>query len=112
MKIAIPASTDEQRISEHFGHCKKFKIFEIENDKILNQFAINAPEHHEPGALPQLLKDNGVNVVIAGGIGLKAINIFNQENITVITGAVGNIEDILKKFINGTLKNSENICSH
>ena len=110
MKIAIPAN--DQITSEHFGHCASFKVFETENNKILSQSTIENPENHTPGMLPQLLKDNGINLVIAGGIGLKAINIFNEAGIKVITGASGSIEDILNHFFDGTLQDGENICSH
>jgi predicted Fe-Mo cluster-binding NifX family protein len=111
MKIAFPANG--KVISDHFGHCANFKIFEMgDNKSIINQSTIEAPSVHQPGVLPKILQEQGVDVVIVGGIGQKAIELFNESDIKVVTGVSGLIEKALENFLNGTLQNGENICSH
>jgi len=110
MKVAIPANG--RVISEHFGHCASFKIFNIENKKSSLQTTIENPGNHKPGVLPQLLKDNEIELVIVGSIGQKAINLFNNMGLQVITGASGLIEEVLKQYINGSLQDGGNICNH
>ncbi len=110
MKITVPANG--KFISSHFGHCVNFKVFEIENNTIGKQTTIDHVGEHKPGVLPQLLKEHGVNLIIADGIGQKAIELFNSWGIQVITGVNGLIESAIKQFIAGTLQGGDNGCSH
>ena len=111
MKIAFPANG--KVVSSHFGHCVAFRVFEVDNNKtVINQSTIENPGEHKPGVLPQVLQKHGIGVVIANGIGQKAINLFNRMGIKVITGANGLIDEILRRFLNGTLQDGGNICSH
>jgi predicted Fe-Mo cluster-binding NifX family protein len=111
MKIAFPANG--KVISSHFGHCVSFKVFDIDDDKaIVNQSTIENPGEHKPGVLPGVLQQYEINVLIADGIGQKAINLFNEMGIKVITGASGLIEDVLRRFLNDTLQDGGNICNH
>ena len=78
MKIAV-ASTGAMT-TEHFGHCENFNIFDAENGVITGHESIPNPGH-KPGFLPNYLGDLGVNVVISGGMGQGAIDIFNARGI-------------------------------
>ena len=111
MKIAFPANG--KVISDHFGHCANFKVFEVDDNKmIVSQSTIENPGEHQPGVLPKMLQEHGIEVVIAGGIGQKAVSLFNENGIKVISGASGLIEAALKHFLNGALQDGGNICSH
>jgi len=111
MKVAFPSNG--KVISEHFGHCTSFKVFEIdENKKVVQQFTIENHGEHQPGVLPNMLKEKGINVVIAGGIGQKAVQFFNDMGIKIISGASGLIEENLEQFLNGLLEDGGQICSH
>ncbi|MBN2689117.1 MAG: NifB/NifX family molybdenum-iron cluster-binding protein [Gammaproteobacteria bacterium] len=110
MKIAIPAN--DKFIAKHFGHCPIFKVFSIEDQKITAEPSIENPGNHQPGVIPLLLKHHEIDVIIAGGMGQKAINFFNDMNIKVIVGVSGLIENILNQFINGTLESGDNSCHH
>jgi len=111
MKIAFPANG--RVISSHFGHCAGFRFFDIDNNKIIvNQSTIENPGEHKPGVLPKVLQKHGINVLIVDGIGQKAINLFNEMGIKVITGVSGLIEEALRRFLNGILRDSGNICNH
>lgn len=107
MKLAI--ATDANMVSRHFGHCEGFTMFEIEGKEIKNKEFIVSPGHKK-GFLPVFLNDHGANVVVSGGMGGGAINIFNEKGIDVITGASGNVDDIAKSYIEGTLVSTGSVC--
>lgn len=112
LKIAIPVV--EGHLSAHFGHCEEFAIYDIdvENKNILNQE--NAPPPaHEPGVLPAWLSEKGVNIIIAGGMGSRAQELFAEKGIQVIVGAPAEGPDyIINAYLNGALAAGENICDH
>jgi predicted Fe-Mo cluster-binding NifX family protein len=108
--IAIPSTNGV--LDEHFGHCSQFTLFEIDAKNILNQQVIDAPPH-EPGLLPPFLAEKGVTDVIAGGIGQRAIQIFNQHKINVYAGAPKLVvKELVDGFLNNTLQFSANYCDH
>ncbi len=107
MKIAV-ASTGAMT-TEHFGHCENFNLFDAENGVITKHESIPNPGH-KPGFLPNYLGDLGVNVVISGGMGQGAIDIFNMRNIEVITGTTGSAEDCAKRYLAGELQSTGSIC--
>ena len=112
LKIAIPVV--EGHLSAHFGHCEEFAIYDIdvENKKILSQES-SPPPPHEPGVLPAWLSERGVNMIIAGGMGSRAQDIFTERGIQVVVGApVEGPDDIINAYLNGTLAAGENICDH
>ena len=112
MKIAIPVA--QGRLSAHFGHCDSFAIFEAdqESKKIIGVSMHQAPPH-EPGLLPRWLHELGAEVIIAGGMGQRAQQLFAQNGITVVVGAsVETPEQLAAAYVNGTLQAGENICDH
>ncbi len=113
MKIAIPVA--DGKLCAHFGHCQKFAIIEVDTDsrKIISKTDAEPPPH-EPGILPQWLSEQGVNLIIAGGMGQRAQQFFNQYNIEVITGVtdVTSAEEVTMNYLNHTLQAGDNICDH
>jgi predicted Fe-Mo cluster-binding NifX family protein len=108
MKIAIPV--ENGLLSQHFGHCEGFYIATVENGKIVNSEILLPPEHGD-GTFPTFLANKNVNIVIAGGMGPKAVSFFNQFNIDVYTGAESKKpEELVNDLINGTLKTSGESC--
>ena len=96
----------------HFGHCDQFAIIETENGKITNQ-TLNTPPPHEPGVLPRWLHEQGANVIIAGGMGGRAQNLFNENSIHVITGAPEDTpESLVNQYLSNTLLTGDNVCDH
>ena len=108
MKIAI--STDSGKVCAHFGRAPEFTFVTIENSEIIGKDVLPNPGH-TVGSIPKFLSEHGANYIIAGGMGSRAVEFFNQYNIEVITGIEGTIENVTKEFINGTLKGSEAICT-
>lgn len=107
MKIAV--ASDNKNVTQHFGHCETFEIFETKDTKITNQKSIDNPGH-KPGFLPNFLNDQGVNIIISGGMGQGAVDIFNQHNIEVIVGARGTSKSAVESYLNGQLKSTGSIC--
>jgi len=108
MKIAV--ASERELVTEHFGHCKNFNIYEVERNNIIKEISIPNPGH-KPGFLPNFLNDLGINVIISGGMGAGAINIFNNKNIEVITGACGNARKLVESYIDGELVSTDSICN-
>ena len=96
----------------HFGHCKDFALITVEDNKVVNEEMVQAPPH-EPGKLPLWIKEQGVNKVITGGIGHKAIELFNANSIEVINGAPSlSAITLVTRHLNNTLEIDENLCDH
>lgn len=110
MKIAIP--TQNKRLTAHFGHCEDFAIVDVVESNIKSVGFVDPPVH-QPGVYPRFLADLGVNVIIAGGMGQKAQDLFSQQNIKVIMGIQGGTpEDLVLDYLRNELKPGENLCDH
>ena len=107
--IRIAVASDNGMVTEHFGHCEGFMIFDAENNKIVKCETIANPGH-KPGFLPNFLADRGVNVIISGGMGGGAIDIFNERNIEVIVGARGDAKAAVEAYLQGSLKSTGSVC--
>ena len=112
MKIAIPLANGQ--LSLHFGHCQDFAIVEVdEQSKETLNTSTHQPPSHEPGALPRWLHDQGVNVIIASGMGQRAQQILVQNDIAVVVGAPTEAPDkLVADYLAGELQNGQNICDH
>ena len=112
MRYAIPVSGGV--MSPHFGHCEHFALFDVDvqAQKIIKKEFIRSPEH-QPGLLPGWLAEQGVSLVIAGGMGSRAQSLFQQNRIGVITGALENDpEQAVLSHLNNQLDTGDNICDH
>ncbi|MBC2695967.1 MAG: P-loop NTPase [Desulfobacteraceae bacterium] len=110
MKFAIPLA--DGKLTAHFGHCKEFAFIDVE-ENIIKKKEILIPPPHEPGVLPKWLHEQGVNVIIAGGMGNKAQVLFNEQNIKVVTGAQPfEPEELINSYLNNTLVTGNNLCDH
>ena len=72
---------------------------------------MDAPPH-QPGLLPKFLVELNANTIITGGMGQRAIDLFKAQNIEVILGAAGSIEENLKEYMGGALYSKGSACSH
>ena len=108
MRVAI--STDGDFVSAHFGRCPQFTLVDIDKNKVTKREIIDNPGHH-PGFLPQFLSEKGATCIIAGGMGMRAQELFSQAGIDSILGVEGSIDSVVKQLLAGTLKGGESICS-
>jgi predicted Fe-Mo cluster-binding NifX family protein len=112
MTIAIP--TTEGRLHEHFGGSKQFTFVQADpaQRKILEIRTLTAPPH-APGLFPRWLREQGANVVIAGGIGRRALDLFALQGIEVRAGETGaTVESLATAYLNGQLVNKPEGCTH
>lgn len=107
LRIAIAG--EGNNVTEHFGHCEKFIVYNVENGKIVKEESLPNPGH-KPGFLPNYLADRGVNVIISGGMGGGAVDIFNERKVEVIVGASGDAKAAAEKYLRGELKTTGSIC--
>ena len=110
MKFAIPIA--EGKLTAHFGHCKEFALIEVEDNQIAKKETLEPPPH-EPGVLPRWLHEQGATVIIAGGMGQRAIGLFIENDIEVIVGApVLEPEALVQGYLDKTLVTGGNVCDH
>lgn len=112
MKKLFAVPTIEGTLCTHFGHSEKFAIIETKDQEVMNVEYITPPVH-QPGTYPRFLAAKGVSTIIAGGMGVKAQNIFAQHRIEVFMGV--NSEDpetLVEQYFNDQLKTGENLCDH
>lgn len=110
MKIAV--TYENGYVFQHFGHTKQFKIYEAEDGKIVKEEVIDTNGRGH-GALAGFLKENGVDVLICGGIGGGARNALAEAGIRLFPGAAGDADAQAASFLSGSLNyNPNTICSH
>ncbi len=112
MKIALPIANG--KLCMHFGHCEVFAFFTVDQNekKILTRSDL-VPPPHEPGVLPRWIKEQGATVVLAGGMGKRAQELFTQNGVMVYTGVVEtNPDRLIHSFLNDDMKTGQNCCDH
>ena len=110
MKIAIPYENGQ--VYQHFGHSALFKIYDTENGKILSSEVVSTNEQGH-GALVGFLVQNGVNVVLCGGIGAGAQNALAQAGIQLFGGISGAADSGVADYLAGNLVFDPNAhCDH
>ena len=114
MKIGVAAESGEgleAEVSRHFGRCSHYVILETEEGNIKEPIRVlgnpYVTAHGEPGQVPSFLKEQGIEVIIAGGMGPRAVGFFNQFGIKVVTGVTGKAKEAIDKFLKGELRSSE-----
>lgn len=116
MRIAF-ASEDKMgltgEVSAHFGRCPYYTFLEVEDGKVKKWEVLDNPyyENHVPGKVPEFINSQRANVMIAGGMGPRAIEFFDGFGIEAVTGAFGKIEDVLNAYLRGELRGAGG-CHH
>ncbi len=111
MKFAVP--TNDGKLCMHFGHCEAFALIDTDAEgKVMNETYVTPPPH-EPGLLPPWLAQQGVNCIIAGGMGSRAQQLFAQQGVRVVTGAQeADPKKAVENYLKGTLVTGANTCDH
>ena len=109
MKIAV--TYDNGNIFQHFGRTETFKVYDVEDGKIVSAEVIgsNGVGH---GALAGLLADKAIEVLICGGLGGGAMNALQQAGITVVAGAEGDADQAVRDYLAGSLVSTGANCDH
>lgn len=111
MMIALPL--EDGKLCPHFGHCARFAFLQTsDKNEIAGRRDVDAPPH-EPGLLPVWLQERGIELVICGGMGPRALELFAQKNIKVVIGAPAlDPETLVRAYFDGTLQLEANSCDH
>lgn len=111
MKIALPK--DGNLLNQHFGQSPSFLIASLEKGQVAERQEVSAEVlKHNHAGLSGLFFEQGVSLVIVGGIGGPALQALQQRGLRVIRGASGPIDEVLGKFINGQLEDQDVTCGH
>jgi len=112
MKIAIP--TTDGKLNAHFGHCQCFTFLTVDTaSQHIGPAETKTPPPHEPGLFPAWLKEEGVDLVIAGSMGQRAQSLFEKEGIALVIGAPNDTpEHIAAQYLAGSLSTGANTCDH
>ncbi len=110
LKIAVTYENGE--VFQHFGHSEQFKIYVVEDNKVIGSKVIGTDGNgHE--ALASYLESDGVDVLICGGIGGGAINALSESGIQVVPGVTGSTDTAVYDYLNGKLSvDMTPNCSH
>ncbi|MQL53865.1 diguanylate cyclase [Desulfofundulus thermobenzoicus] len=111
MRIALP--TENGRVNQHFGRSREFVIFEMDGEQIRNRETVStASLQHNHEGLAELFKNKGVDTLILGGIGPRAVEALQQYGIRVLTGASGGVEEVARAYARGDLVSRDVLCDH
>ena len=111
MKIAVP--TRDGHVDDHFGHCAYYTVFEIEDKQIVSTSRLDSPEGCGcKSGIAAVLKEMGVEVMLAGNMGEGAKNVLQKHDIAVIRGCKGDIETLVQSYLLGFILDSGEGCDH
>jgi ATP-binding protein involved in chromosome partitioning len=112
MRIAVPCENNQ--VATHFGHARQIVFLDIDeqSQKITAEEIRNAPPH-EPGAFPKWIADHGGQIVLAGGMGSRAVQLFEQNGIKVVVGIASmSPQQAAEQYLAGSLSTDDNFCDH
>jgi len=118
MKIAVATEDNkgfEAFLSEHFGRCPFYMLVDIDKGEIKDVTSVESPfygSHGEPGEVPAFIRKIGAQVIIAGGMGPKAIRFFEQYGIQVVTGVSGIVRDVVQMYLDGKVEGASPCLDH
>jgi predicted Fe-Mo cluster-binding NifX family protein len=112
MRIAVSADNKnglDSVVSPHFGRCPHFILVDLDANEVKEVREIDNPffAHHQPGQVPAFVHSLGVNVMLTGGMGGRAITFFQQFGIEGVTGAYGTVRQSVERYLGGQLKGAE-----
>ena len=118
-KIAIP--TRENVVDDHFGHCDHYTVFSVDDPStgsgqapnIIGVERLDSPQGCGcKSNIAFVMQEMGITIMLAGNMGMGAFNKLTMHGISVVRGCHGNIEDVLKEYLNGSIADSAESCSH
>ncbi|WP_406656490.1 NifB/NifX family molybdenum-iron cluster-binding protein [Methanolobus sp. ZRKC2] len=115
MKISVPSmgqgGTDDV-VGQHFGKVPVYTVYDTDTEEV--SIIANTSEHNGGSGLPpELMSEAGVNVMLCGGLGRKAVTMFEQFGIDVFVGASGKVTDAIDAWKSGKLSKAtqDNSCA-
>ena len=112
MRLAVPCEAGQ--VCPHFGHAPEFAFFDANPDtgNIEKEETLPAPPH-QPGVLPQWIAEQGATIVLAGGMGGRAVERFAQHSVEVVIGVTTvTPREAVEDYLKGNLQAGANPCDH
>lgn len=111
MKIAVP--TKNGVVDNHFGHCEYYTIFTVNDGEVKMKEIMPSPQGCgcKSGVVFDLCR-KGVQVMLAGNMGDGAKNVLESNGIATVRGCSGNVDDLVKAYLAGEVKDNGEACSH
>ena len=111
MRIVVSADDSsglDSEVSPHFGRCPFYVLIDLVGDQVDTVRTVENPYHaqHRPGQVPGFINSQAADVMLAGGMGRRAIGLFQQYGIQAVTGASGTVRHALKQYLSGVLQGS------
>ena len=96
-------------VSPHFGRCPYFVLVDVDGRDVKAVSAVENPFYgnHQPGQVPAFIHSQNANVMLAGGMGARAIQFFQQLGVEAATGAAGTVQMALERYLGGELVGAE-----
>jgi predicted Fe-Mo cluster-binding NifX family protein len=112
MRVAVSADDSnglDSVVSPHFGRCPYYILVDLDGREVSQVSAVENPYYgqHQPGQVPGFISSHGASVMLAGGMGRRAIGFFQQYGIEAVTGAAGSVRHALEQYLGGTLQGAE-----
>ena len=109
MRIAISADGDhglQSIVSPHFGRCPCYVLADVEDGQVEELEVVANPYYgqHAPGEVPAFIRSQGVHVMLTGGMGRRAVALFEEFGIEAVTGAYGTVQRALEEYLGGQLR--------
>jgi predicted Fe-Mo cluster-binding NifX family protein len=109
MRIAISADNRnglDSVISPHFGRCPHYILVDVDGHEVKAVNVVDNPYYgqHSPGTVPDFIQSQGVNVMLTGGMGRRAIAFFEQLGVEAVSGASGTVRRALELYLGGQLR--------
>jgi len=112
MKIAVPVKENNQ-VDAHFGHCEFYKIYTVsDQNQVVSEDRMESPQGCGcKSNIAEVFENEGIKIMLAGGIGDGAIKKLNAHGVTVIRNCQGDVNDIVEKYLAGEVKDGGSNCS-
>jgi len=109
MRIAISADNRnglDSVVSPHFGRCPHYILVDVEGHEVKTVNVVDNPYYgqHSPGMVPNFIRSQGVDVMLTGGMGRRAVAFFEQLGVEAVSGASGTVRRALELYLGGQLR--------
>lgn len=110
MKVAV--TYDRGQVGQHFGHTEQFKVYEVEDNRIVSSSLIGTGDAGHC-ALGGFLGQQGVEVLICGGIGQGAVHALEAAGIALYGGTRGDVDEVVSAYLQGMIEQQAGAnCDH
>jgi predicted Fe-Mo cluster-binding NifX family protein len=122
MKIAVPTKENNQ-IDAHFGHCEIYQIYTVsDQNQVISNVKMDSPQGCGcKSNIAEVFENEGIKIILAGGIGDGAINKLNAHGVNVIRNCQGDVTELVQLYLAGKVRDggsncaahdSEHTCNH